>query len=69
MPRIIYFEKKEEATTKPGAYPVDNTIYKYLTFSEKMIMFAVIFGIISYCMKKKYANNWKLAEKKEDKFE
>ena len=58
VPREIYYRPKEEVTKKPGAYPVDNTVYKYITFNEKVLMWCILGSIFLYCMKKKYFNNW-----------
>ena len=48
---------------------MDNTIYKYITFNEKVIMLAVLFGILFNCLKKKYFDNWKLGINKYRSFE
>ena len=60
VPRIQYWEEEVEPDNKPGAIPIDKTIYKYITFNEKVIMFTVLFGILFHCLKKKYFDNWNL---------
>ena len=69
VPRMIYYKPEEETSKKPGAYPVDNTIYKTITFNEKVVMVCVLLGIFVYCMKKKFLHNWKLGISKFDNFE
>ena len=69
VPRIQYWDQDEESTKKPGAVPVDNTIFKYITLNEKIIMLTVLCGIFAHCIKKKYFDNWKLGINKFRRFE
>ena len=69
VPRIQYWDQDEESTKKPGAVPVDNTIFKYITFNESVIMLTVLGGIFVHCIKKKYFDDWMLGINKFRRFE
>ena len=62
-------EEDDDDDPKPVYIPDPVPIMRYLTFNEKVIMWAVIIGMICMCCKTKYCYNYRRLRREEDDVE
>ena len=54
VPHEIWIEDEDDKLTTTLVVEEAETIYKHVTFSEKVLIAVTLFGLFTYCIKKKY---------------